>query len=195
MNAPMKTKTTTSGPQPIESAPKDGTRILLHPAIEVADSWSKGYWSKDYKEWFVGGCAMGVQPTHWMPLPDAPGTPKNEAAADTEIELPPLPKGDVPHFGGVTGWEVKSHSHSARQMKSYAAQAVQMALRDAQPDSCDATMRALWEKHAAKTHGWPNNYTPPMNDKGNGPVFEVDWHESEYQIFRSGYLCALSMNN
>ena len=48
------------GLQDIASAPKDGTRILLHPAVEVHDSWSKGYWSEQHECWIVGGSASGV---------------------------------------------------------------------------------------------------------------------------------------
>lgn len=62
----------TSAWQSIETAPKDGRRILLHPAVEVADAWSKGHWSKDNKCWISGGDPMGFEPTHWMHLPSAP---------------------------------------------------------------------------------------------------------------------------
>lgn len=58
--------------QSIETAPKDGTRILLHPAVEVHDAWSKGYWSEQHKCWIAGGSASGVTHTHWMKLPEPP---------------------------------------------------------------------------------------------------------------------------
>ena len=60
--------------QDISTAPKDGTRILLHPAVEVHDAWSKCYWSEQHKCWIVGGSASGVTHTHWMPLPLPPTT-------------------------------------------------------------------------------------------------------------------------
>ena len=63
------------GWQSIATAPKDGTRILLHPAVEVHDSWSKGHWSEQQKCWIVGGSASGVTHTHWMPLPLSHTTP------------------------------------------------------------------------------------------------------------------------
>ena len=62
------------GLQDIASAPKDGTRILLHPAVEVHDSWSKGYWSEPQECWIVGGSASGVAHTYWLPLPPAQTT-------------------------------------------------------------------------------------------------------------------------
>ena len=59
---------------PIETAPKDGARILLHPAVEVHDAWSKGHWSEQQECWIVGGSASGVAHTYWLPLPPAPPT-------------------------------------------------------------------------------------------------------------------------
>ena len=62
------------GWQSIATAPKDGARILLHPAVEVHDAWSKGYWSEQHGCWIVGGSASGVAHTYWLPLPPAPPT-------------------------------------------------------------------------------------------------------------------------
>ena len=68
------------GWQPIESAPKDGTRILVwlkplsqHEKIntDAQHSWvDKAHWTK-----FNGGGWVHYQlgtPTHWMPLPNPP---------------------------------------------------------------------------------------------------------------------------
>ena len=60
--------------QSIETAPKDGSRILLHPAVEVADDWSKGNWNSEHECWIVGGSPSGVVHTAWHPLPTAPST-------------------------------------------------------------------------------------------------------------------------
>ena len=60
------------GWRPIETAPKDGTRILVHPAIEVADAWSKAHWSAQNECWIVGGSPSGVLHTAWHPLPPPP---------------------------------------------------------------------------------------------------------------------------
>ena len=62
------------GWMPIETAPKDGSRILLHPAVEVADDWSKGHWNSEHQCWIVGGSPSGVVHTAWHPLPPAPST-------------------------------------------------------------------------------------------------------------------------
>lgn len=62
------------GRMPIETAPKDGSRILLHPAVEVADDWSKGHWNGEHECWIVGGSPSGVVHTAWHHLPPAPST-------------------------------------------------------------------------------------------------------------------------
>lgn len=66
------------GWMPIETAPKDGTRVLLyvvHPGDEYAiavgdpDGWryiETGYWEGVWEHEHAGA------PTHWMPLPEAP---------------------------------------------------------------------------------------------------------------------------
>lgn len=63
-----------AGRMPIETAPKDGSRILLHPAVEVADDWSKGHWNSEHQCWIVGGSPSGVVHTAWHHLPPAPST-------------------------------------------------------------------------------------------------------------------------
>lgn len=65
--------------QPIETAPKDGARILLAPLMVVA-SWDFGD-----EEWIIAVqefddprigklmyCHYAEGPTHWMPLPEPP---------------------------------------------------------------------------------------------------------------------------
>lgn len=57
--------------QPIETAPKDGTRVLVNShwmdatgkrlGVEIAHWREEGYWQ-----------CLERQPTHWMPLPDPP---------------------------------------------------------------------------------------------------------------------------
>ena len=54
--------------QPIETAPTDGTHLLLlTPKGRIAD----GFWSLKYNVW--SWIYDLVEPTHWMPLPDLPG--------------------------------------------------------------------------------------------------------------------------
>lgn len=73
--------------QPIETAPKDGTPVLVweyYTGISVAD-WGETSVYSDRKrgkgmDWCVGQCCdendrnirHTVEPTHWMPLPEAP---------------------------------------------------------------------------------------------------------------------------
>lgn len=82
--------------QPIETAPKDGTAVW----VSVDGQPCIGYWDPDdafsQPKWFVkssfrrrgdgdlsltdsvfGTYAFGVEPTHWMPLPEPPERPKN----------------------------------------------------------------------------------------------------------------------
>ena len=62
--------------QPIETAPKDGTAILL--AQKVAEGFGPGVaagsWQTHAKVWW-GVCGSGLVlhlPTHWQPLPEPP---------------------------------------------------------------------------------------------------------------------------
>ncbi len=65
---------------PIESAPKDGTRILAAgmkngPAIEIVSYGRSGPYNRSTKEYAKGwSCIPGhlLAPTHWRPLPSAP---------------------------------------------------------------------------------------------------------------------------
>lgn len=61
--------------QPIETAPKDGTRILLFNSYQVR----LGYWGGKrpacWKE-DSGRSLWGAPPTHWMPLPAPPTNSK-----------------------------------------------------------------------------------------------------------------------
>jgi hypothetical protein len=53
--------------QPISTAPKDGTWVLLysqHDGIRI------GNW--DRIEWADDGDGVALEPTHWMPLPEPP---------------------------------------------------------------------------------------------------------------------------
>ena len=65
-----------TGWQPIETAPRDGTRILVHTYTgKTSIAWfceETGLWPEDevYSE-DGEPCNVGW-PTHWMPLPPAP---------------------------------------------------------------------------------------------------------------------------
>lgn len=56
--------------QPIDTAPKDGTKVLvvfgLRPDIAVA-------FGNRWGEWMEPGGLVLANPTHWMPLPKGPG--------------------------------------------------------------------------------------------------------------------------
>lgn len=69
--------------QPIETAPKDGTRVDLYGKCWIADDdkfigarfpacyWTRGDSMTNHKARWVG-VEMGWHPTHWMPIPGAP---------------------------------------------------------------------------------------------------------------------------
>lgn len=70
--------------QPIETAPKDGTAVLVYPAtwngrsaaiaIFNLDKYAKKplpYWARDDDMGRVT-CSRKNPPSHWMPLPDPP---------------------------------------------------------------------------------------------------------------------------
>ena len=60
--------------QPIETAPKDGTHVLMYRDLCIAEAW----WQLDvfgkYYEWGGHGWSYPEwdQPTHWMPKPAPP---------------------------------------------------------------------------------------------------------------------------
>jgi hypothetical protein len=61
--------------QPIETAPKDGTKILLICAEPMTDPtyvvglWIKDSWHSDWDHTMIG---PELEVKHWMPLPAAP---------------------------------------------------------------------------------------------------------------------------
>jgi len=74
--------------QPIETAPRDATRILIYcpaaspPAREVFEAWWRSpwdgaplkqcWWCYDGNKTMLSADVHGVGATHWMPLPDPP---------------------------------------------------------------------------------------------------------------------------
>lgn len=52
--------------QPIETAPKDGTLVLVY---EECNGIMLGYYRTEWRE---ATEAMTIQPTHWQPLPEPP---------------------------------------------------------------------------------------------------------------------------
>lgn len=57
--------------QPIETAPRDGTRVLL--GYEGAADYDICVWHAALGNWFNEySHPVPITPTHWMPLPDPP---------------------------------------------------------------------------------------------------------------------------
>jgi hypothetical protein len=83
MGAPLDCDATTSW-QPIETAPRDGSDILLICNTAYTPEASIGWWSADGwrhysrpEEKWHGGVVKWF-PTHWMPLPAPPGIGEGE---------------------------------------------------------------------------------------------------------------------
>lgn len=65
----------TRGWKPIETAPRDGTRILVYRegyAEPVAVCW----WSKAFGDWLSVPGAYAWRPDKWRPLPQLPESEK-----------------------------------------------------------------------------------------------------------------------
>lgn len=84
--------------QPIDSAPMDGTPVLLLARCKFATApvrvigW--GYDGQWAEMTFCGNMPVGLEPTHWMPLPDAPQSPRatiNSAAPTGPVTRPHRP--------------------------------------------------------------------------------------------------------
>ena len=64
--------------QPIETAPKDGTKVLVWSNSNVWNEPDVAYWGRsnplNQPAWAGGHCRVSHidQPTHWMPLPPPP---------------------------------------------------------------------------------------------------------------------------
>jgi hypothetical protein len=67
--------------QPIETAPRDGTRVLVFSISQWEDDAGiyTAFWDAIMEDWVVGfldlerhGCLSDDEVTHWMPLPKAP---------------------------------------------------------------------------------------------------------------------------
>ena len=92
--------------QPIETAPKDGSFILLAtPKGRIAD----GFWSPVYGVW--SWPYVMVEPTHWRPLPELPGAqpaPSIPEISDDLIEVieSRAEQSYRRHHGGIRGQQV-----------------------------------------------------------------------------------------
>lgn len=60
--------------QPIDTAPKDGTPVLLWTAEGITEaSYYYGRWSYfPVEAAYEGGTLLMCKPTHWCPVPEAP---------------------------------------------------------------------------------------------------------------------------
>jgi hypothetical protein len=86
--------------QPIETAPKDGTRILAYIPWKWADGGEGEQldviaWDERATMWFsptapnyVQGCDSECLPTHWQPLPDPPKPLNLGASVSTNRRTP-----------------------------------------------------------------------------------------------------------
>jgi hypothetical protein len=73
------------GWQPIETAPKDGTKIIVYrPKADTGYIPHVGmdYWMKtSYGSYCWGKSRIDTKPTHWMPFPPSPTKTQDESNA------------------------------------------------------------------------------------------------------------------
>lgn len=62
-----------------ESLPDDDLIVLIYDASLSERVWV-GY--RDDDEWRIADSGAVCQPTHWMPLPEGPELPEQEASTD-----------------------------------------------------------------------------------------------------------------
>ena len=65
------------GWRPIETAPKNGTRVLVFTTRSVV-----GYYQEFAEMGWFSDDGRFLAPTHWMPLPEAPGKEKGSQSAN-----------------------------------------------------------------------------------------------------------------
>ena len=58
--------------KPIETAPKDGTIVLLYEPREPIDSHTIEVGAFNCEDWYCLMFTYTIYPTHWMPLPEPP---------------------------------------------------------------------------------------------------------------------------
>lgn len=71
--------------QPIATAPRDGTRVLLcwnghvvcgHWDYDRYAAQPRPYWHTDYESIYGRRMTRNTPPTHWQPLPEPPESPR-----------------------------------------------------------------------------------------------------------------------
>jgi hypothetical protein len=106
--------------KPISSAPKDGSRVLI---------WHPDYCAPITAQWYGNeGWKMDSdvspfwrQPTHWMPLPAAPGTPPASAQDDAKEWGPAFDEWFVKSGVWPTYEEIFAAGWNARSVDALAA--------------------------------------------------------------------------
>jgi hypothetical protein len=58
--------------QRIETAPKDGTKVLLWDGMITTGEWCENPHPWNDGKWWIEGGQITGNPTHWMPLPEKP---------------------------------------------------------------------------------------------------------------------------
>lgn len=154
------TTTLPAGWKPIESAPKDGTDILLTNGVHV----SCGHWhydeggtteyrdldgryiGQDDRDGFAGWLdwmgGMTPNPTHWMPLPAAPGTPPATTQDDTLARTGNTADHQDGWFAGVDHGRAEARAGAKGDVKDEQPQkngcgSVSFELSDGSTVSCD----------------------------------------------------------
>jgi len=77
------------GWQPIETAPKDGSVLLVNDTTDGGDLWVAAKWlsAEDWSGWIydnelvLDSNPKGPEPTHWFPLPPLPSNAETRREA------------------------------------------------------------------------------------------------------------------
>lgn len=101
----------------ISTAPKDGTRFL---AFEQSGDYciSECWWQHDFQEWsgWQNDWDNEPNPTHWMPLPAAPGQPEQPSVAEAAREAVKVLDG----YWTGSYWTGVSHTDEAAIKQAFA---------------------------------------------------------------------------
>lgn len=132
--------------KPIESAPKDGSEIWTYNGEQARMRWIEGgcyalwIWADDL---LSDADPNPDAPTHWMPLPAAPGTPPASAQDDAKDERERGPV-DVLEIARATG--LRSYLHGVNAMEARMLLQRFVDALPVAPAAGDAAQVARWKR-------------------------------------------------
>lgn len=156
-----------AGWRPIETAPKDGTKIDLWvywPEHGESRRATNAYWHEDRLDWWIDGYCVNQYAhcpkiTHWMPLPPAPG----EQAAPSARNASPIRDEDIFEVAMERFWESQGGTPTGVRAVLEFAKFVYLDKRDEAIARDEAV--ATWVKAALHTlTGYERDVGEPLPD-------------------------------